>query len=80
MFSSMGGRQKDSTTTFLDGILTRAGSTSFSLFPSVFHFPLFLCVLLKVSPQSFSGDFQVIQATFQSNSKRSSQIVNVPVK
>ena len=73
----MGGQQKDSTTTFLDGILTRTGSIS-SLFPLFFMFPLFLFVLLKGSPQSFSDNFPVIQATFQSTSQLSSQPVNHP--
>ena len=52
----------------------------FSFFPLFFIFSLFLFVLLKVSPQSFSDNFPVIQTTFQSNSKRFSQIVNVAVK
>ena len=51
----------------------------FSCFPLLFMFPLFLFVLLNVSPQSFSGDVPVIQATFRSTSRLSSQPVNSPV-
>ena len=80
MFSWIGGRQKDSTTTFLDGILARTKSIFFSFFTLFFIFSIFLFILLKVSPKFFSDNFPVIQATLQSNSKRCSQIVNIAVK
>ena len=57
------GRQKDTTTTFLDGMPT-LDRPFFSFFPLFFLFSLFLFVLLKGSPQSFPDNFPVIQENF----------------